>query len=196
MKTLRTLRAATDTTRGWWTPAPQPTGSSTESAVADQCCGYAAEPGGLTGAEARRIAGDLDQASHVVGMTPSPNSSPGRSCTSSTSSTASRCKERNKPRTVDPLPPASAIPHLAEGHGGPFTDRDVPRRTARAPPRLSVKRCALQPSLRDCPTAEPECQVFSGAVQCRARSIRPVKVGGLEAPSLNVDAEVCARRPR
>ena len=56
--------------------------------------------------------------------------------------------------------------------------------------RAQLKRFAFEPSIWDCPAAERECQVFGRTAQRRARPVRPVKVGGLEAASLNVDAEV------
>jgi hypothetical protein len=47
---------------------------------------------------------------------------------------------------------------------------------------------AFEPSSRDSPAADHECQVFGRPAQCWARSIRPVKVSGLEPAPLEVDA--------
>jgi len=46
-----------------------------------------------------------------------------------------------------------------------------------------LDRLAFEPSSWDCAAADHECQVFGRAAQRRARSVRPVKVGGLEAAS-------------
>src|SRR6266705_7104524 len=75
--------------------------------------------------------------------------------------------------------------HRASRAGGLPTSIRVKNRAAQ------LKRLACEPSLRDCPAAEHQCEVFGRAAQPRARSVRPVKVGGLQAAPLDAGAEVC-----
>jgi hypothetical protein len=61
---------------------------------------------------------------------------------------------------------------------------------------MPLQRLALDPPGRDCPAAEDEGQIRGLAAQGRARSVRPVEVGGLQAASFDAGAETLVHAAR